>query len=207
MSKQYISRCGCGEKRPRSCLNSVYGSWPYYGGKCPDAEGDYEDCRRNCCQEDDCCEERCDDRCDDRGECRRRRRHRHGAMGGIFTTSIPVAVAANGVIPLNGCCIENDLRLNGGVVTITEPGNYLATVTARVPEGVTVATTVTMNANDASQYSSLMVLGGAGPASSSAQAIFEVNDRTSVSLISSEALNITEASPQPLFTLSIVRID
>lgn len=199
MSRQNISRCGCGDRRPRGCLNSVYQNWPYYGGNCPDADGDYEDARRKDWQDDDCGDER-----DDR---RRRRRRGRCAIGGIFTSSIPVAVAANGVIPLNGCCMEPGLKQNGGVIAITEPGMYLATVTARVPEGVTVGTTVTLNANDASQYSALMVLSGAGPAASSSQAIFEVTDRTTVSLLSSEALNITEASPQPLFTLSLVRVD
>ena len=196
MSKQYISRCGCGDRRPRGCLSSVYQNWPWYGGRCPDADGEYEEVRQGGWQ-DDCGE--------DRGDCRRRRGR--CAMGGIFTTAIPVAVAANGVIPLNGCCMEPGLRQNGGVVSITEPGMYLATVTARVPEGVAVNSTVTLNANDASQYSSLMVLSGEGPASSSSQALFEVTDRTTVSLLSSDALNITEASPQPLFTLSLVRVD
>lgn len=195
MSKQYISRCGCGGRRPRGCLHSVYGKWPWYGGFMS-AEGDYEEVRRNGWQEDGFVEERGEG--SRRGSC---------AICGIFTTAIPVAVAANGVIPLNGCCMEPGLKQNGGVVSITEPGTYLATVTARVPEGVTVDSTVTLNANDASQYSALMVLSGEGPTSSSSQALFEVSDHTTVSLLSSEALNITEASPQPMFTLSLVRVD
>lgn len=195
MSNGSNHRCGCGHHRPRGCLNNIGGArrWPCYNIDCPDASGEYE------------VEERRDE-CDDRRE-RRCRGRRRGMISGIFTASIPTAVAANGVIPLNGNCLDPDWQINCGVINLESPGTYLATVTARVPEGVTMDTTVTLNANDASQYPALMVLSGEGPTASSAQAIFEVCDRTAVSLRSSEAMNITAASPQPLFTLSLVKLE
>ena len=203
MSNRSNHRCGCGDHRPRGCLNSIGGAhrWPCYNISCPDVSGEYE--------EEERCKDRCrdrDDDCDDRRE-RRCRGRRRGMISGIFTASIPTAVAANGIIPLSGNCLDPDWLVNGGVINLESPGTYLATVTARVPEGVTMDTTVTLNANDASQYPALMVLCGEGPTASSAQAIFDVCDRTAVSLRSSEALNITAASPQPLFTLSLVKLE
>ena len=179
MSNRNSSRCGC-DRRPRGCLNSVGGARGWYRDRwpiCPDVNG-----------------------CYDGDDCGR-------VSGGIFTAAIPMAVAANGVIPLNGSCCDRDIQVNNGLITLSDPGTYLATVTARVPEGTALDSTITLNANDASQYSALMVLCGAGPASATAQALFDVCDRTVVSLRSSEALNITEASPQPLFTLSLVKVE
>ena len=49
-------------------------------------------------------------------------------------------------------------------------------------------------------------VGGEGPASFTAQAICEMCERSTVSLRSSEAINLTDPSVQPLVTLSLVRI-
>ncbi len=194
MSNWNSKRCGCGGRRPRGCLNSIGGPHGWYGcpgytGGCPDAD----DAEQN-------------DALDAGQECPRRRRCRR-AVCGIFTAALPMAVAANGVVPLNGCGADGGLSINGGLVTVETPGIYLATVTARLPEEVSLETTVSLNANDASQYSALMDLNVSGPAASCSQAIFEVCDRTTVSLRSAEAINVTATSPQPLFTLSLVRLD
>lgn len=197
------NRCGCNRRNSNNgygCLNSVYGSrrwdnFPYFDGYCPDADGNYDNGNDN------------EDR-DDR-DCRRRRRRRKGRDFGLFTAMLPMAVTANGIIPLanNNCLCSNDFPVNSGLITVEESGTYLATYTVRAPEGATLDTTVTLNVNDASQSSAIAEVGGTAPTGTTAQAIFEVNDYATVTLRSSEAINITETSAQPLFTLSLVKLD
>ena len=76
----------------------------------------------------------------------------------------------------------------------------------RVPEGQTMASNITLNVNNASQSTAITEVGGEGPASFTAQAICEMSERSTVSLRSSEAINLTDPSVQPLVTLSLVRI-
>ena len=109
MSNWNSKRCGCGGRRPRGCLNSIGGPHGWYGcpgytGGCPDAD----DAEQN-------------DALDAGQECPRRRRCRR-AVCGIFTAALPMAVAANGVVPLNGCGADGGLSINGGLVTVETPG-------------------------------------------------------------------------------------
>ena len=120
-----------------------------------------------------------------------------------------MAVSPNGIIPLvnNNCmCRTDDFSVNSGLITIEEEGTYLATYTVRVPTGSTVESTVTLNVNDASQSAAITEVGGAGPIGFTAQAVFDVCDHATVSLRSSEAINLTTTSPQPLVTLTLVKI-
>ena len=197
------NRCdGCGRRNSHNaygCLNCLGGrhcrdNYPYYEGPCPNADGCYEMVRG--AAEDDC-----------RG--RRPDRPERRAPFGIFTAMLPMAVAPNGIIPLvnNNCLgIAGDFAVNSGLITVEEEGTYLATYTVRVPEGQTVASNFTLNVNDASQSSAITEVGGAGPVSFTAQAIIDVCDRATVALRSSDAINVTEPSTQPLVTLSLVKI-
>ena len=145
---------GCGNCRNSNsaygCLNCLgarrrWENYPYYDGPCPDAEGAYA-CDR---------EEENDDR--ERGSRRRSRRCRENEFG-IFSAMLPMAVAANGITPLvnNNCFGAGEgFPVNSGLVTIEQPGTYLATYTVRVPEGQTVDSTLTLNVNDASQSSAI----------------------------------------------------
>lgn len=202
------NRCGCSERRNSNngygCLNSVGGryrwdNYPYYTGPCPDADGAYD----------------CDNDNDDRDECRRdggrrggRRKHRRADFG-LYTAMLPMAVAANGIVPLVGgnCVTDWGMNVNSGLITVEEEGTYLATYTVRVPEEATVESTFTLNVNEASQSSAVMQVGGAGPAGNTAQAIFEVCDHATVTVRSSEAINLTATSTQPLVTLSLVKLE
>ena len=181
------------ERKPLGCLNSVGGArrwdnYPYYAGPCPDAEG--------CYREDD------HDGPRRRGHCRRRE-----DACGMFLLNLPVAVAANGILPLiNAVPCDDSFCVNSGMITLETPGTYLATYTVRVPEGQTVDTMMTLNVNDASQSSAIAMVGGEGPACYTAQAIFRACERTMVTLRSSEAINLTATSPQPLATLSLMRM-
>ena len=186
------NRCGCGSRRNSNnygCLDSLdrrrcWDNWPYYPGPCPDANGQYD----------------CD--CDGGGRSGR-------CDFGLFSAMLPMAVTANGVIPLvkNNCAHAADFPVNSGLITVDERGTYLATYTVRVPEGAELDSTITLNVNDASQSSAIAQVGGTAPGGATAQAIFDVSDRATVTLRSSEAINITDTSAQPLFTLSLVKLD
>ena len=206
------NRCGgCGRRNFNNnygCLSCVGGrrrwdNYPYFDGVCPDANGEYD------CDQDngrDRC--RCD-RDNGRDRCRRERRRRGDEGIGIFTAMLPMVVAPNGVIPLvngNCFCAPGGFPVNSGLITVEEEGTYLATYTMRVPEGQTVATTLTLNVNDASQSSAVAEIGGVGPNCFAAQTIFDVCDHATVALRSSEAICLTETSAQPLVTLSLVKL-
>ena len=198
----YNYRCGgCGRRDSYNrygCLNCLGGNnrcwpnYPYYEGPCPDKNGCYEVARGG--SDRDCGSF---DPSERRSKC------------GVFTAMLPMAVAPNGLIPLvsNNCMsIGGDFAVNSGLITVEEAGTYLATYTVRVPEGQTVASNITLNVNDASQSSAITEVGGEGPVSFTAQAICDVCERSTIALRSSEAINITDPSVQPLVTLSLVKI-
>ena len=204
-------RCGdCGRRDSNNrygCLNSLgenrrcWDNYPYYNGPCPDRNGNYESVRGG--YDDGCGSYDCGRPCDGGKSSERRSKY------GIFSAMLPMAVAPNGIIPLvnsNCFCPCGDFAVNCGLITVEEAGTYLATYTVRVPEGKAVASTFTLNVNDASQSSAISEVGGEGPVGFTAQAIFDVNDRATLALRSSEAINLTETSAQPLVTLSLVKI-
>ena len=198
--------CDCRRRHPVGSLNSLGGLRPWgvtWNGGCPDANGCYG-------REDGDCGDWHDRDC--RGRDRGGRRGRRGSGDGVFglyTACLPMAVAPNGVIPLVGglCDCGGDIAVNSGVITLYRPGTYLATVTARVGAETTVDSTITLNVNEASQSSAVLELAGAGPSSSTAQAMFDVCDQALVTLRSVDAINITTPASQPLFTLSLVRLE
>ena len=228
------NHCGCGRRRGGyGCLESVnrrcrWESYPYYTGCCPDVNGAYDcdsgdnsrcrwDCdedgaRRRCRRS---CRWECEDRdADDENECNCegrscKRRGRRRNCCGLFMATLPIAVAANGIVPLinaMGCDLRDFFEVNSGMITVCRRGLYLATYTVRLPEAVTVESMFTLNVNDASQSSAIMMVGGAGPNSFTAQALIDVCDRATLTLRSSEAVNITEPSVQPLVTLSLQEV-
>ena len=196
-------RCGCSERRNHNsgygCLNSVgsryrWENFPYYTGPCPDADGEYA-----CERDDEDFEER---------NCRERRRRCRGGGFGIFTAMLPMAVAANGIVPLVGgnCLSAEELNANCGLISVKEAGTYLATYTVRMPAEAAMESTFSLSVNDAAQASSIVETGGVGPACFTGQAIFEVCDHATVALRSTEAINIASRSTQPLVTLSLVKL-
>jgi len=184
-----------------------WSNYPYYTGPCADVDGCYGR------ERDD--ERRCDqDRDDgDRCECRRRRCcRRRGMCSGMFTAFLPVAISANGIVPLcvNNPCRESDYEVNSGLITLEREGTYLATYTVKVPEATALDTMITLNADGASQSAAAtQIVTAAGDATSSytGQAIFEAGDGATVSLRTSEAINVTDPAAQPMFTLSLVQLD
>ena len=195
-------RCGdCGRRDSNNrygCLNCLGGydscrpNYPYYDGPCPDRNGYYEAVKGGY-----------GDGCGSSSATERRGKY------GIFSAMLPMAVAPNGIIPLvnsNCFCPCGDFAVNCGLITVEEAGTYLATYTVRVPEGQTLTSNITLNVNDASQSTAITEVGGQGPVSFTAQAICDMCERSTVALRSSEAINLTDPSVQPLVTLSLVRI-
>ena len=195
-------RCGgCGRRNSNNigCLDSVNSRWrsPIYGGPCPDVDGDYgDDCRR---------------RHDRVGDCGDTRRCDHGCVYGLFTASQPIAAAANGVIPLSrALCSGGDFAVNSGMITARREGTYLAIYTVRVPAGTELNTTTTLNVNDAQQTSAIAAIdAGATDASSAttAQAILDIERGDTLTLRTLKPINVAATSAQPMFTLSLVRLD
>lgn len=130
---------------------------------------------------------------------------------GIFLSYLPMAVAANGIIPLvdNRLCRKSDFDVNSGMITVKEAGTYLATYTVRVPADTALDTTVTLNVDDASQSSAITEIACAGTGTSAymAQAIFDAPRGATVALRSSAPITMTETSMQPMFTLSLVQLE
>lgn len=193
--------CGCNDRRNGNngygclgCLNRRcrWEGYPYYVGPCPNADGEYE-CDRKESRRDDNCRRPCRG-----GNC----------DYGIFTAMLPMAVAANGIIPLvrGSCGVDDGFAVNSGLITVDEAGTYLATYTVRLPEGADVNSTMTLNVNEASQSPAIMQVGGAGPLGFTAQAVIDVPERSAISLRTSEAINVTESSQQPLVTLTLVKV-
>ena len=214
-------RCGdCGRRDSNNrygCLNCLgesrrcWDNYPYYNGPCPDRNGNYETVRSangngNGCGSWDGCESW--DSCDG-GRSDGNRPPERRSKYGIFSAMLPMAVAPNGIIPLvnsNCFCQGGDFAVNCGMITVEKAGTYLATYTVRVPEGQTLASNITLNVNDACQSTAITEVGGEGPVSFTAQAICDMCERSTVALRSSEAINLTDPSVQPLVTLSLVQI-
>ena len=225
-----LRNCNCngndnGRRRHRcGCMKMARGCWenfPYYTGPCPNADGCYgwrrcrwdDDACDNDCDRD--CERDCDHGCDRDDDCRPRRRRRCRGKGpccGMFVAYLPVAVGPNGTIPLvfNNPCKDGNFEVNSGMVRVERAGTYLATYTVRVPPATALDTTVTLNMDNASQASAItQVTTTAGDATSAytAQAVFQADEGDTVSLRTSEAINVTETAAQPLFTLSLTKLD
>ena len=181
---------------------------------------DYDRCRcRDWDCDDDNDDEDDDNDCESERKCKRRcgrcgRGRRRGCMKpccGMFICYPPLAVSANGIIPLaNGIpCRKDSFDVNSGLITLEKAGTYLASYNVQVPGAVALDTTVTLNVENASQAPAAMeVITAEGDATSSfsAQAIFQADEGDTVSLRTTDAINATDTAAQPIFTLSLVRI-
>lgn len=193
--------CGC-MKMARGCWNS----FPYYTGPCPDEEG--------CYSRDRCETESVERDCEHHERCGRRRCRcfREGMCCGMFTACLPVAISSNGIVPLcvNNPCRETSFDVNSGLITLKNAGTYLATYKVLVPENTALDTRISLNVDGASlspATTQLITEGGAATSSYTGQAIFEAADGATVSLRTSEAINVTDPAAQPMFTLSLVQLN
>ena len=130
----------------------------------------------------------------------------------MFTACLPVAVSANGIVPLcvNNPCRDYSFNVNSGLITLENPGTYLASYKVLVPENTALDTMISLNVDGASQSAAttqVITEAGAATSSYSGQAIFEAGEGASLSLRTSEAINVTDPAAQPMFTLSLVQLD
>lgn len=200
-------------KMARGCWNN----FPYYTGPCADTDGcyGYEQEEDNCDNGND--NNNCDNTCCC-PRCRRRRCHKKCCFGGgggmccdMFSAWLPMALSPNGIVPLvmNKPCRGSDFNINSGMITLEKGGTYLATYTVKAPETAALDTTISLNVDGASQSTaSTQVITEAGTTTSSftGQAIFEADEGATVSLRTSEAINVTDPATQPMFTLSLVQL-
>ena len=180
-----------------------WNSFPYYTGPCPNEDGCYR------CDPDDDDDNERHEHCGRRG---RRRCRGEGPRYGIFAAYLPMAVSANGIVPLtvNNPSRRSCFEVNSGLITLEDGGTYLAVYTVLVPAAAALDTTVTLNVDGASQSTAavpIVTAAGDATASFTGQAIFEASDGATVSLRSSEAINVTDPAAQPMFVLSLVKID
>ncbi|MBR2697491.1 MAG: hypothetical protein IKE76_02785 [Clostridia bacterium] len=197
--------CGC-MKMARGCWNS----FPYYTDPCPNGDGCYpweqDDDSDNTCEERPCRCKRC---C---RPCRRCGCFGHGGLcNGFFSCCLPLAVSPNGIVPLcvNNPCRESSFEVNSGLIKLENPGTYLATYKVQVPENTALDTTITLNVDGASQSAAatqVVTEAAASTASFTGQSIFQAAEGATVSLRSSEAINVTDPASQPIFTLTLVQL-
>lgn len=95
--------------------------------------------------------------------------------------------------------------MTNGVVTFCRCGVYLATYTVHVPTGSEVDTSIVMNVNGVAQPNTLLNVAAVG--SYTGQTVFTANAGTTLSLVTSAALSITEPVGQNVVTLTFTRID
>ena len=209
-------------------VNGCYGYTP-----CDeDDDNDNDRCgrcgRRNRWDRDDRCDRcnRCDrcDRCDQdepveqvRGNSRSNRNGRRrdrcccrfsDSTSAVFTASTPLAVSANGIVPLLMYNPGRDCVFtpSGGSVRLEEAGTYLAMYTVQVPEGAELTSTLTLNVNGVAQYPATLQQTASNPVST-VQTIFDAEEGDTVSLRTSEAISLPDASSQPAFNLALIKLD
>ena len=195
-------------KMARGCWNN----FPYYTGPCADTNGCYHYNQDDDCDDNDNGSNTCDCECCCRKRCRRKKKCQSGWMCcDIFSAWLPMAIGPNGIVPLvmNKPCRGSDFDINSGMISLEKGGTYLATYTVKVPETAALDTTITLNVDGASQSAAAtQVITEAGTTTSSftGQAIFEADEGATVSLRSSEAINVTDPAAQPMFSLSLVQL-
>ena len=191
-------RCGCrASYNTLGCLNSLasrrlWDNYPYYDGCCPDADGCYD--------------------CGSGGPGWPVRPCGDGACYAMLSACQPLAVAANGNVPLAKSSARNPaIGVNGGVVSLYNPGVYLATMSVRVPAATEVDSTFALALNDVNLPTTITPVettAEAGQAfTATAQAMFTAEAGDALTIRSSETVNLSEPMIEPMFVLTLVRLD
>ena len=115
-------------------------------------------------------------------------------------------MAAGAAVPLTAMTAScNDFTVTGGTVTINRCGTYLATYTVNVPLEATIDTDILINVNGVAQPGSLLDIAAGG--SYTGQTVFKANPGTTLSIVTTAALSLTESVGQNIVTLTLTRID
>ena len=198
----------------RSCADRWNGCqdpcFPFYCGPCGPVEPDCG-CNNNCtcnnhctCNDSCVCEENCS--CgSDCGSCICRE-----PVYGFFTQVGTIDVNAGGMIPFNGGSTVEGIWKDGGELTLDTAGVYMVTLSADIPENVTLYTELDVRVNGVTNPGGRLVLDKdytGAPLMSNTQTVITVNEGAVLTVTSTEsfAFSIGEAS-HPIVTLSVVKL-
>lgn len=158
-------------------------------------------CCNHCSCDDSCvCEENCS--C---GSCICRE-----PVYGFFTQVGTIDVNAGGMIPFNGGSTVEGIWKDGGELTLDTAGVYMVTLSADIPENVTLYTELDVRVNGVTNPGGRLVLDKdytGAPLMSNTQTVITVNEGAVLTVTSTEsfAFSIGEAS-HPIVTLSVVKL-
>ena len=159
-------------------------------------------CMDGCSCPDDCgCQDTCG--CGNSGQCRE-------PVYGFFTQVGTVDVNAGGVIPFNGGSTVEGIWKDGGELTLDTAGVYMVTLSADIPENVTLYTELDVRVNGVTNPGGRLVLDKdytGAPLMANTQTVITVSEGAVLTVTSSEGISFsTSSASQPIFTLSAVKI-
>ena len=151
----------------------------------------------------------CDCTCTNECECQNSCLCREPVYG-FFTQVGTIDINSGGVIPFNGGSTVEGIWKDGGEFTLDTAGVYMVTLSADIPENVTLYTELDVRVNGVTNPGGRLVLDKdytGAPLMSNTQTVITVNEGAVVTVTSSEgvAFSTSEAS-QPIVTLSIVKL-
>lgn len=129
---------------------------------------------------------------------------------GFFTQVGTLDVNAGGVIPFNGGSTVEGIWKDGGELTLETPGVYMVTLSADIPENVTLYTELDVRVNGVTNPGGRLILDKEytdTPLMANTQTVITVNEGAVVTVTSSEGIAFsTSSASQPIVTLSIVKL-
>ena len=175
-----------------------YACGPYYAGPCPNANG--------VCDER---EARGDDGRRGRDCCCQRRggRDEEQILKAQFASPTPLTVTAGAAVPLIACGRPSGMIPVGGAVQIEDAGVYYASITATLPGGKELTTTLTPTLNGAMLPAGIVEVAPAAARALpifSGQVIFRARGCDHFAVTTSEAITSTAAAP--LINVELMRI-
>lgn len=213
-SSRYGGSCGASTRSGYGVLNCVGRCGQrnvYYSGPCPDAPCSGCGCGSNPPPYPDfpptpCAESACCSGCSGCSGCAQ-----SGALFATFSIYGPVDVAAGGAIGLTMRDANTNLfTVEGGRILLRAPGVYYAAVTADIPTEIATNTVLQteLNSRVLTQPQIAIETATTGTAASNfaGQAVFQADCGSVLRLLSQDALSVTTATAQPLFTLTLIRL-
>lgn len=155
-----------------------------------------------------CCE--CDaNECSASLTCDCGEHHRPGF--GVYAACAPLSVSAGDAVPLslqNAC--SHTFSTSYGSILIRRPGIYYAAVAADIPACAEVETALSFELNGQTidcPALNIDTCGGCGAMNYAASGVFRAGAGSLLKLISMNDLNICKACAQPVFTITLIRLD
>jgi len=124
---------------------------------------------------------------------------------GAFTAYGPFSLAPGGTVPLAGMSCE----CSAGSVVIPSDGVYYAVISVEVPDCVDAETCIRLELDDrrlTPPEINVSACGSCAAHSYTGHAVFQAAAGSLLKLTSTEALNVPDATSQPVFTLTLIRL-